>query len=143
MIEIWDQIEQAIIDGLQSRLPEVDVLPGWPGDELAPETIFASETSATSDVPTLQAGRNPRNDYVTTTWEIRAWLPGQDITEARNRVSTLIATFDDFIAEEDTLADINGVVYVTFETARRTCGRLAEGVVGFGQVSTTVHCRLD
>lgn len=130
-----------LVAAIAAALPEVDVFGHWPGDELAPETVFVTEVTGTLDVPVMQAGRHQRNDEFIVTWALRAGLPAQTPAEAAERVAAMAGAIDSLIADDSLTGDDTTVVQSWMSDWQHAIALTAEGAVAYGQATTTTQCR--
>ena len=136
----WDVIS-AVIDAWAYAVPDVDFQPCWTV-EGGPELVFPGDIEGTIDVPTMRADRHQRDDIFTVTWEIRAGLPGQTPAEARERFGQIAGALDSLFADTSTLDDLDSVVQAGHPIVQRSfTAATDEGVITYGQIETTFHCR--
>jgi hypothetical protein len=136
----WSIIS-AVIQLWAQAVPEVDFQDCWTV-EGGPELVFPGEIEGTLDVPTMRADRHQRDDIFSVTWEIRAGLPAQTAAEARARFGEIAGALDSLFADASTLDDLNSIVQAGHPIVQRSfTAATDEGVITYGQIETTFHCR--
>jgi hypothetical protein len=123
-------------------LTGVTVEPGWPGDRVATaELIWLDEIDGSVNIPVMTGGRKQRDDVFTLPLQIRVIGLGT-LDETMSRVTTLVATIEDLLADDTSLADLDGVLSAEVTEERQTSSMFPEGPAGFAEVVVTVSTRL-
>jgi hypothetical protein len=120
----------------------VTVEPGWPGDRVPQaELIWLDEIDGTVNIPVMTGGRKPRDDIFNLPLQIRVIGYGT-LTDTMQRLTTIVATVEDLLADDTSLADLDGVLSAEVTEERQTSAMFPEGPTGFAEVVVTVSTRL-
>lgn len=88
---------------------------GWPGRDLMLNGGWISQTTGTVTFPFIMAGRKSRDDEFTMTVTFQASGPADSRNEADDRVESYAAAFEDLIAEDPSLGDMDYLMHAIFE----------------------------
>lgn len=123
-------------------LQNVTIEPGWPGDRVRQaELIWLDEIDGSVNIPVMTGGRKQRDDVFTLPLQIRVIGYGT-LTDTMERLTTLVSTVEDLLADDTSLADLDGVLSAEVTEERQTSAMFPEGPAGFAEVVVTVSARL-
>lgn len=123
-------------------LAGVTIEPGWPGDRVPQaELIWLDEIDGTVAIPVMTGGRKQRDDVFTLPLQMRVIGLGT-LDDTMARLATLVATVEDLLADDTSLADLEGVLSAEVTEERQTSAMFPEGPAGFAEVVITVSTRL-
>lgn len=138
----WD-ITLRLVELLRETpaLAGVQVEPGWPGDQLAAESIWVGNLDGELSVPVMNAGRAFRDDR----WSIplQIGVSNRDnLDDTATRLSQLIDAVDGVIADDQTLGDVDGLISADAGAVRSTVARTPQGHLGVAEFVVSCHARL-
>lgn len=139
----WQTVER-IVALLRSEplLNGVTVEPGWPGDRCpTAELIWLDEIDGTVNIPVMTGGRKQRDDVFTLPFQFRVIGYGT-LSDTMQRLTALVSTVEDLLADDTSLADLDGVLSAEVTEERQTSSMFPEGPAGFAEVVVTVSTRL-
>lgn len=134
----------AVRDGLALVVPAgTEVRWGRPPDALVPRhAVYLGDVSLTSRIPTIKAGRKQREERYT--FDVVVWeAPPRGTAEAA--MTQALATYDlldDLLADDPTLANLDGLVSATISDADMTSSQTNEGPIVVLVATVAVHARL-
>lgn len=139
----WQTVTQVI--GLleaEPTLTGVSIEPGWPGDRVPlAELIWIDELDGNVEIPVMTGGRKQRNDDFTIAMQIR--VLGQGTTnDTMRRLFEITAAIENVLADDPSLADLDGVLSAEITSERQTTAMLPEGPAGYAEVVLTISTRL-
>lgn len=139
----WQAIRR-IVDLARERpeLTDVNVSTVYPGDEAGAECIYVGDLTGPLTVPVTRAAsaRVTYDDRFDITWAIEAWGADPDTTMAR--ADQIIAAFQDVIATESQLDDLDGVVTARITDLNGPLGTdTRNGILAVAQIVVSVHAR--
>lgn len=142
------QVKTWIVVNLAAPLTQLEHSPevsqGWPGKNLARNHVWIDRVTGTVSFDLLMAGRKLRDDQFTVRLIFQAGGPGDSIAETDARVETYCAAFEDLIAEDPSLGDMDGLIHAHFDedSIEGPQGDLTdEGAVSFMFADLSVHTR--
>jgi hypothetical protein len=115
---------------------------GWPGERAQPETIWLDGLDGQLAIPVMTPGRKERDDHFDIPIEIRV-INTASLDEAMTRLTTLIATVEDVLAEDPSIDGYDGTIDAEITSERQTCIATREGNVGFAEIIVSAHARLE
>lgn len=134
-----------IVDLLGSSpiMSNVVIAPGFPGEQIARtrELVWVDEIDGPVSIPVMVGGRKERNDDFDIPIEIKVVGLGT-LDDTMRRLTEIVAVIEDTLADDTTLADLDGVLSAEITRERMTTATLPEGPVGFAQVVVSVSTRL-
>jgi hypothetical protein len=89
----------------------------------------------------MTGGRKQRDDIFTLPFQIRVIGYGT-LTDTMHRLTQIVATIEDTLADDTSLADLDGVLSAEVTEERQTSAMFPEGPAGFAEVVVTVSTRL-
>jgi hypothetical protein len=139
----WQAAERVVsLLRAEPLLRSVSIEPGWPGDRVPQaELIWLDEIDGTVNIPVMTGGRKQRDDIFNLPFQIRV-LGYATLTETMERLTTLVATIEDVLADDTSLLELDGVLSAEVTEERQTSAMFPEGPVGFAEVVVTVSSRL-
>lgn len=140
---IRKDVKTWLVDRLASSLT-AEVAHGWPGRRLERDHVWVDRVTGTVTMPFSMAGRKVRDDTFTVRLVFQASRPGESIAETDDAVESMYAAFENLLADDPSLASMDGVIDAPTWTAEGPDGELTdEGAVSFYIVELTVNSRLD
>lgn len=136
---IWRIVELA---RERPELADVNVSTIYPGDEAGAECVYIGDLTGPLTVPVTRAAgaRVTYDDRFDITWAIEIW--GTDPDETMARADQVIAAFQDVIANESQLDDLDGVVSARITDQNGPLGTSARsGVLAVAQLVVSIHAR--
>ncbi len=139
----WQAAERVVsLLRAEPLLRSVSIEPGWPGDRVPQaELIWLDEIDGTVNIPVMTGGRKQRDDIFNLPFQIRV-LGYATLSETMERLTTLVATIEDVLADDTSLLELDGVLSAEVTEERQTSAMFPEGPVGFAEVVVTVSSRL-
>ena len=139
----WQAAERVVsLLRAEPLLRSVSIEPGWPGDRVPQaELIWLDEIDGTVNIPVMTGGRKQRDDIFNLPFQIRV-LGYATLAETMERLTTLVATIEDVLADDTSLLELDGVLSAEVTEERQTSAMFPEGPVGFAEVVVTVSSRL-
>jgi hypothetical protein len=139
----WQAAERVVsLLRAEPLLANVTVEPGWPGDRVPQaELIWLDEIDGTVNIPVMTGGRKQRDDIFNLPFQIRVIGYGT-LTDTMQRLTEIVATIEDTLADDTSLADLDGVLSAEVTEERQTSAMFPEGPTGFAEVVVTVSTRL-
>jgi hypothetical protein len=126
-------------------LQGVNVEPGWPGDEKGVELIYLDHIEGDLDVPVTRAenARVAYDDRFELHFAVRVVSDGLDRVGTMDRMFQMVAAFQDVIALESQLDNLDGVVAARMQHGREESYDVpAIGFFAHATVIVAVHSRL-
>lgn len=139
----WKAAEQ-LVALLRSSplLTGVTVSPGWPGDRVpAAQLIWIDELSGPVNIPVMTGGRKQRADEFTVSVQMRVLGLGT-LDETMSRLFELVGVVENLLADDTSLADLDGVLSAELTDARQTSAMFPEGPAAYGELILTIETRL-
>lgn len=125
----------------QPNLSGIQVVRGYPGDEIEGEYVWLDEPEGTLSPASIKAGRKHRDDEWTQPIIVFAGAAGQTMDEAEDRAAFLFAAVEDLFADEPTL-DVEGLKWIGDAALRGpTTFRTTSGAVSAYVIEPTLHAR--
>jgi hypothetical protein len=94
----------ALVALISAALPGVQVVYGRPADsELARECVYVGDATGVQRIPTMRAGRKPREETYSVEVIVAVLLERGNTTDAESRAFTLLAECEDVVADDSTL----------------------------------------
>lgn len=137
----WE-ITKHLLDLVRDELVDVQVEPGWPGDQQKNESVWINDLDGEVTIPLANAGRKYRDDQFRVPFEVRV-SNRASLDDTAQRVQEIVNAIEDVLADDPTLADYPGLVSAEINSIRATCARTPQGHIGFGEVVVSAHVRLD
>lgn len=127
----------------QATMADVQVEPGWPGDQLAAQSVWIDELNGEITIPNMKSGRKQRDDMFTVPFQVRvAGL--SDLDSTMERLSEIVASIEDVFADDPGLDELDGLIDAVVASERMTSGEIAgTGWIGFGEVVISCHARYE
>lgn len=158
------QPSSSIIPAVKARLVELigDALPDTPVGYARPpqaadqgEQVWLGKTTFTWKVPTIQAGRKPRDEVASIEINVSSWNSGLDPVDAETRTMVMVAAIEDIVANQTQLprmvngtptAPIDGILESSLDSGTSECLPIATGAGGYEGFTTLIysyHARLQ
>lgn len=120
----------------------VVVEPGWPGDQVGPETVWVADLDGQVNIPVMTGGRKQRDDLFRIPFEIRI-VGNVDLDATFARLTEIVSAIEDVLADSPTLSELDGVVSAEVTEERFSIADVpATGRVGMAELVVSVHSRL-
>ncbi len=140
----WAAVNQIVSLVSESPLMAgVVVATGFPGEQIAKtaQLVYIDEIDGVVSIPVMVGGRKERNDDFEIPIQIKVIGFGT-LDETMIRLTEIIAVIENTLAENTSLADLDGVLSAEISRERMTSAMLQEGPVGFAEVIVSVSTRL-
>lgn len=139
----WECVTDIItsLAGMPMIAGQTTVHPGWPGDEETGEIVWISDLDGEVSTPVSKAGRRYRDDQFDIPIQVRVF-GRRDLDDTGARLTEIVSAVEDFLADDATIGDLDGVVDAEITSIRSTLRELPEGPIGFAEVVVSVHARL-
>lgn len=133
-----------LLTNVQDELPEHQVEPGYPGDNLQRKAVWVDEITGQFTQPIMTAGRRDRDDRFFIPLELR--MVGVDFMEAFDLLDLTIAAIESRFADAHTLDDeVDGILSAELVDLRMLMGQgrtPADGFRAYGRMLFAFHARL-
>lgn len=141
---IRSNVKEWLVTKLATAADPVSVSQGWPGKHLEREHIWIDRVTGAVSMPFAMSGRKVRDDEFTVRLVFQAASPGDSIQETDERADALYAFFENLLATDPSLENMDGVMDAPTWTAEGPNGELTdEGAVSFYVVELSVNSRLS
>lgn len=132
-------------------LSGVGVWPAWPGDKkVSREMLYVDELAGALNIPLSEGpnNRHSRDDkfdivFLTRIAGTKAEDPRTGLIAAGDRLAVVVGVLEDWLADDPSLDEFDGVVSAEISDARSAIGMTQEGPMAFGQLTVSVHSRLN
>lgn len=135
-------VTKTAITLLRAQLPGVLVQPGWPGQEnLLPDSIWVASLDGPVNIPVFQGGRKQRDDNFDIPFEVRV-VNQTTLDATMTHLAALVSKIEDIFANDPTIGNLDGVVAAQITDEKHSAGWTPDGVIGFAEITVSVHSRL-
>ena len=136
-------VAKYLLDQLRQHnlLGGVLIAPGWPGDNVRPETIWIDELRGDVSIPVLKAGRMYRDDKFEIPLAVRVTSKG-DVDLTMTRLLEIVSAIEDVLADAADLNGFDGLISIEVTSESTTAIDSRDGYYGFGEVVVSAHARL-
>lgn len=135
-------VRATLVAAIAAQLTGTQVELGWPGDQLALESVWLGESDGTCQIPVMKAGYKTMDDEFTVPIELQAGAVGQTLTAAEQRLQVMTAVVETVLLTDPSLGSLNGVIAAVITRKRGPVTvRTKQGAVSFGRIEVSVHAR--
>lgn len=132
-------------------LSAVEVWDAWPGEKnVSREMMYVDELAGALNIPVSEGANNrhSRDDMFDIVWLTRIATdlvtdPRTGLRAVGDRHAVIVGVLEDWLADDPSIDEFDGVVSAEITDARSMVGMTPEGPMAFGQLTVSVHSRLN